>query len=65
VTDVELSTIREYLSRRSALLARRRRQLAYTIGMPIAQKMGITGQIDYNVFLDEIFVLKSTPEHSS
>ncbi|MCH8295865.1 RDD family protein [Candidatus Poribacteria bacterium] len=64
VTDVELSTIREYLSRRSALLTRRRRQLAYTIGMPIAQKMGITGPIDYDVFLEEIFALITSPEHS-
>ncbi len=65
VTDMELSTIREYLSRRRALSIRRQQQLARTIGMPIAQRMEIIGigQIDYNVFLEELFVLVNSWRH--
>ena len=64
VTDVELSTIREYLSRRHTLSTQRRRQLARTIGMPIAQRMGIVEPIDYNILLDEIFALATSQQHT-
>ena len=59
-TDVELSTIREYLSRRGILSAERQRQLARTIGTPIAQKMGSNSEIDYNVFLEEVYALATS-----
>ena len=60
VTDAELSTIREYLSRRGILAIDRRQQLARTIGTPIAQKMGSSEDIDYNVFLEEVYALATS-----
>lgn len=57
VTEMELSTIREYLSRRRTLSIRRRSQLARTIGAPMAQRMGLRPPIDYDLFLEEIFAL--------
>ena len=64
VTDVELSTIREYLSRRGILSVDRQRQLARTIGTPIAQKMGSNSEIDYNVFLEEVYALATSQRNT-
>ena len=58
VTDAELDAIREYLSRRESLPRLRRLQLARTIGTPIAQRMAGGVQIDYDVFLEEVYALK-------
>ena len=59
VTDAELTAIREYLSRRASLPRLRRLQLARTIGTPIAKKMEDSDQIDYDVFLEEVYALKT------
>ncbi len=61
VTDAELAAIREYLSRRASLPKLRRSQLAYAIGDPIARKMGGHKRIDYEVFLEELYALKTNP----
>ena len=61
VTDAELAAIREFLSRRTSLPKPRRSKLAYAIGDPIARKMGDHKQIDYEVFLEEIYSLKTNP----
>jgi uncharacterized RDD family membrane protein YckC len=57
VTPMELSTIREYLSRRRMLSAKRRGQLSRTIGQPIAQKMGVEEPVDFNLFLEEVYAM--------
>ena len=62
VTDSELGAIREYLSRRSSLPRLRRLQLARTIGTPVAQRMTDNDQIDYDVFLEEVYALKTNSE---
>ena len=59
VTEMELSTIREYLSRRRTLSRGRRAELARTIGAPIAQKMNINDSINYDLLLEEIFALSN------
>ena len=59
VTDAELGAIREYLSRRESLPRLRRLQLARTIGTPIAQRMAGGVQIDYDIFLEEVYALKT------
>ena len=59
VTDAELGVIREYLSRRESLPRLRRLQLARTIGTPIAQRMAGGVQIDYDIFLEEVYALKT------
>ena len=61
VTDTELVAIREYLSRRNSLPKLRQLQLARTIGTPIAQRMTSRNrdQIDYDVFLEEVYALKT------
>lgn len=61
VTDAELAAIREYLVRRRTLPLPRRSKLAHTIGNPIARKMGDYKQIDYDVFLEELYALKTIP----
>lgn len=61
VTDAELTAIREYLVRRRTLPLPRRSKLAHAIGDPIARKMGGHKQIDYDVFLEEIYSLKTNP----
>ena len=60
VTTDDLATIREYLSRRSRLQKSRKVLLAQTIARPIAQKMGIKTRIDYDVFLEELFIKSNT-----
>jgi uncharacterized RDD family membrane protein YckC len=62
VTDVELAAIREYLARRSNLPRLRRLQLARTIGTPVAQRMTDNDQIDYDVFLEEVYSLKANSD---
>ncbi|MDE0042263.1 MAG: RDD family protein [Candidatus Poribacteria bacterium] len=62
VTDPELGAIREYLSRRSSLPRLRRLQLARTIGTPVAQRMTDDDQIDYDVFLEEVYALKTNSD---
>ena len=59
VTNAELGAIREYLSRRESLPRLRRLQLARTIGTPIAQRMAGGVQIDYDIFLEEVYALKT------
>ena len=59
VTDAELTAIQEYLSRRASLPRLRRLQLARTIGTPVAQRMADSDQIDYDVFLEEVYALKA------
>ncbi len=61
VSDAELAAIREYLVRRRTLPLPRRLKLAHTIGDPIARKMGGHKHIDYDVFLEELYVLKTNP----
>ena len=61
VTDAELAAIREYLVRRRTLPLPRRSKLAYTLGDSIAQKMGDHKHIDYDVFLEELYALKTNP----
>ncbi len=62
VTDTEQTAIREYLSRRSSLPRLRRLQLARTIGTPVAQRMTDDDQIDYDVFLEEVYALKTNSD---
>ena len=61
LTDAELVSIREYLSRRGTLPRLRRIQLVRTIGTPIARKMGGSNPIDYELFLEELYALKTNP----
>ena len=61
LTDAELVSIREYLSRRGTLPRLRRSQLVRTIGTPIARKMGGSNPIDYELFLEELYALKTNP----
>ena len=60
VTETEMGVIREYLVRRRTLPGYRRSELARTIARPIVEKMGATGSIDYDRFLEEIYVLKTS-----
>ncbi len=60
VTEAELDVIREYLARRSKLQVSRRSELARTIASPIVEKMGGTGSISYDKFLEEVYVLKTS-----
>ncbi len=62
VTEAELTAIREYLSRRASLPRLRRLQLARTIGTPVAQRMTDNDQIDYDVFLEEVYSLKANSD---
>ena len=61
LTDAELVSIREYLSRRGTLPRLRRIQLVRAIGTPIARKMGGSNPIDYDLFLEELYALKTNP----
>ena len=60
ITDTELSMIREYLARRSALSVPRKIKLAETIGSPIVEKMGGDSSILYDKFLEEVYALKTS-----
>ena len=66
VTESELGTIREYLVRRGALPKSRRSALARTIATPIIEKMGGSGSVSYEQFLEEVYALKTseTPGNS-
>lgn len=61
VTEHELSTIREYLARRGTLPKFRRSALARTIANPLIEKMGGSGSVSYEKFLEEVYALK-TPQ---
>ena len=58
VTENELRAIREYLARRGTLSKLRRAELARTIANPIIEKMGGSGSISYDKFLEEVYALK-------
>jgi uncharacterized RDD family membrane protein YckC len=60
VTETEIGVIREYLTRRGTLPGPRRLELARTIASPIVEKMGGTGWIGYDRFLEEVYVLKTS-----
>lgn len=60
VTETEIAVIREYLARRATLSAYRRLELARTIASPIVEKMGGTGSIGYDRFLEEVYMLKTS-----
>lgn len=58
VSETETRAISEYLARRSTLAIDRRAALARAIGSPIVEKMGGTGSISYDKFLEEVYALK-------
>ena len=58
VTEAETRTICEYLTRRAKLSEDRRAALASAIGSPIVEKMGGSGSISYDKFLEEVYTLK-------
>lgn len=60
VTETEMGVIREYLTRRATLPGPRRLELARTIASPIVEKMGGTGWIGYDRFLEEVYMLKTS-----
>lgn len=60
VTDSELMRIREFLSRSSSLLIGRRNELAHAIGAPLVDKMGGYENVRYDIFLKELYKLKTT-----
>ena len=60
VTETELGVIREYLIRRGVLPKFRRSELARTIAGPIIEKMGGSGSVSYDKFLEEIYALKTS-----
>ena len=65
VTEAELGVIREYLTRRGTLPKPRRSQLARTIANPIIEKMGGSGSISYDRFLEEVYALKTSETNAS
>ena len=65
VTETELGVIREYLTRRGTLPKLRRSDLARTIASPIVEKMGGSGSISYDKFLEEIYALKTSEANAS
>ena len=65
VTETEFGVIREYLSRRGTLPKFRRSELARTIASPIVEKMGGSGSISYDKFLEEIYALKTSGTNAS
>ena len=60
VTEAEMRVIREYLARRATLSGPRRLELARTIASPMVEKMGGTGWIGYDRFLEEVYMLKTS-----
>ena len=60
VTETEMGIIREYLARRVTLPGPRRLELARTIASPIVERMGGTGWIGYDRFLEEVYMLKTS-----
>ena len=60
VTETEIRVIREYLTRRTTLPEYRRAELARTIARPLVEKMGGTGSIGYDRFLEEVYTLKTS-----
>ena len=60
VTENELRVIREYLARRGTLPKFRRSELARTIANPIIEKMGGSGSVSYEKFLEEVYALQTS-----
>ncbi len=60
VTEMEFGVIREYLSRRGTLPKFRRSELARTVASPIIERMGGSGSISYDRFLEEVYALKTS-----
>ena len=60
MTETEFGIIREYLSRRGTLPKFRRSELARTVASPIIEKMGGSGSISYDRFLEEVYALKTS-----
>lgn len=60
VTETDLGVIREYLIRRGMLPKFRRSELAHTIASPIIEKMGGSGSVSYDKFLEEVYALKTS-----
>ena len=60
VTEAEMRVIREYLARRATLSGPRQLELARTIASPMVEKMGGTGWIGYDRFLEEVYMLKTS-----
>ena len=60
VTETEMGVIREYFARRAMLPGHRRSELARVIASSIVEKMGGTGSIGYDRFLEEVYVLKTS-----
>lgn len=58
VTETETRAICEYLARRAKLSEARRAALASAIGSPIVERMGGSGSISYDKFLEEVYTLK-------
>ena len=65
VTELELGIIREYLTRRGTLPKSRRSELARTIATPLVEKMGGTGSISYDKFLEEVYALKTSETNAN
>ena len=61
LTASEKEAVRMYLSRRSRLPTLRRRELARTLASPIVQKMGGGNRVDYEIFLEELYILMNQP----
>ncbi|MCG9126059.1 RDD family protein [Candidatus Poribacteria bacterium] len=62
VTNEELIRIGEFLSRSSSLLIDRRFELARAIAAPLVDKMGGYENIRYDIFLKELYKLKTIQE---
>ena len=60
VTEREIQVIHEYLTRRTTLPGPRRLALARVIASPIVERMGGTGFIGYDRFLEEVYLLKTS-----
>ena len=60
VTENELHAIREYLVRRALLPKLRRSELARTLANPMIEKMGGSGSVSYDKFLEEVYALKTS-----
>ena len=58
VTATEARAISEYLARRATLSELRRAALARAIASPIVERMGGSGSISYDKFLEEVYALK-------
>ena len=60
VTETELGVIQEYLARRAMLPKSRRSELARTVANPLIERMGGSGSVSYDKFLEEVYALKTS-----